>query len=205
MSRSRGPNRQPYPYITIVIPTIASRKEWLAKCMAGYHMTTGAIRVQTIVIEDKPTCAVAWNEGIAQAKAPLIHLTADDIVPHKGWWEAAEASVMRTETPAPKILNTDGSLQSCGGAELTPNGTEVEIARIPFGRREWFEDIGPFPEDMHYYTDNWWSRWVDRVCGVPSVVNQDYLFTHHLAPERREMADERLYSDGVKFAKRTRR
>lgn len=198
------PTRSPYPYITIVVPTISSRLEWLGKCLASYHKTTGAIRVQTLVIRDKETCAEAWNEGIARAEAPLIHLTADDIEAHYGWWEAAEQSVLRSETPAPMILNTDGSLQSCGGAGLTPDGTEVEIARIPFGRREWFEDIGPFPEDMHYYTDNWWSWAVERTCGVPSVVNQAYLFTHHLAPERREMADERLHSDGQKFEARKR-
>lgn len=198
------PTRSPYPYITIVVPTIPSREKWLAKCLASYHKTTGSIRVQLIVIDGRETCAVAWNEGVARATAPFIHLTADDIEAHYGWWEAAEASALRGETPAAKILNTDGSLQSCGGADLSPNGTEVEIARIPFGWREWFDQIGPFPEDMHYFTDNWWSWAVKAKCEVPSVVNQDYLFTHHLAPERREMADERLHSDGVKFKERTR-
>jgi hypothetical protein len=199
------PTPSPKPYITIVVPTISARADWLEKCLLSYARTTVETKVQLVVIHDRDTCAVAWNEGIARAEAPLIHLTADDIEAHPGWWQAAERSVYMSQTPAAKILNTDGSLQSCGGEHLTPNGTEVEIARIPFGRREWFEDIGPFPEDMHYFTDNWWSWAVHRVCGVPSVVNQDYLFTHHLAPERREMADERLHSDGMKFKKRTRR
>jgi hypothetical protein len=193
------------PLITIVIPTISERAHWLASCLEGYELTTAGLPTQIVTVLDRETCAAAWNEGIAQAEGAYIHLTADDIVPHPGWWSAAVASAESNETPAAKILNTDGSLQSCGGAHLAPDGTKVSIARIPFGRQEWFKDIGPFPEDMHYYTDNWWSWAVMRTCGVPSVVNQAYLFTHHLAPERREMADERLYEDGVKFTRRTRR
>jgi hypothetical protein len=196
------PTRSPYPYITIVIPTISERAEWLGKCMAGYHKTTGSIRVQTIIIRDRDTCAQAWNEGIAQAEAPFIHLTADDIVPHYGWWEAAEGC--EGFIPAPLILNGDGTLQSCGGAELTPEGEVTEIARIPWGTKDLFEQIGPFPEDMHYYTDNWFS-WAARKVGFQSRICQKYLFTHHLAPQRREMADERLHSDGVKFNQVTRR
>lgn len=190
------------PLITVVIPTISERAHWLAKCMAGYHMTTGRIRIQQVVIKDAPTCAAAWNEGISQAQGRYIHLTADDIVPHKGWWEAATDSI--GYIPAPLILNSDGSVQSCGPAGMTPNGTTVELCRIPWGTRELFEAIGPFPADMHYYTDNWFS-WAARKQGFKTKVNQGYLFTHHLAPERREMADDRLASDGVKFQRRTRR
>jgi hypothetical protein len=192
------------PLITVVIPTITERKHWLAKCQAGYHMTTGSIRIQQIVIENRTTCAAAWNEGIAQAEAPFVHLTADDIVPHKGWWQAAMSASEAGYVPAPKILNTDGSLQSCGPANLVPDGQKVEICRIPWGSRELFQQIGPFPEDMHYYTDNWFS-WAARRAGVETRVLQAYLFTHHLAPERREMADERLSSDAAKFTRRTRR
>ena len=193
------------PLITVVIPTIKERRHWLAKCQAGYHRTTGAIRIQQIVIEDRETCAIAWNEGIAQAKAPYIHLTADDIVPHKGWYQAAIAATEAGYVPAPLILNGDGSVQSCGnGVQRQRDGSLAEICRIPWGTRELFEQIGPTPEDMHYYTDNWFS-WAARRAGVETRVCLDYLFTHHLAPERREMADQRLHSDGVKFTQRTRR
>jgi hypothetical protein len=193
------------PLITVVIPTIKERAHWLAKCQAGYHMTTGAIRVEQIVIEDRETCAIAWNEGIEQARAPYIHLTADDIVPHKGWYQAALAATEAGFAPAPLILNSDGTVQSCGnGANRQRDGALAEISRIPWGTRDLFQQIGPFPEDMHYYTDNWFS-WAARRAGVETRVKQDYLFTHHLAPERREMADQRLHSDGEKFTRRTRR
>lgn len=192
----------PEPLITVVIPTISERAHWLTGCREGYRRTTEGIDIQEIVILDAETCAVAWNQGIAQARAPFIHLTADDIVPHEGWWRAAQAC--DGYVPAPLILNTDGSLQSCGGASLQRDGSRTEICRIPWGQRSLFERIGPFPEDMHYFTDNWFS-WAARKHGVESRVSHAYKFTHHLAPERREMADERLYSDGVKFTKRTRR
>lgn len=197
-----GLERRPEPYITIVIPTIEERAHWLSKCRTSYHMTTGAVRTEVITIRDAPTCATAWNEGIAQAKGYFIHLTADDIEAHPGWWDAAQ----RCEgyVPAPLILNTDGSLQSCGGAGMQPDGSPTEMSRIPWATRELFQKIGPFPEDLHYYTDNWFS-WAARKHGFESRVCHGYKFTHHLAPERREMADERLASDGAKFQQLTRR
>lgn len=167
-------------------------------------MTTASIRVQTIVIQDRETCAIAWNEGTAQAEGEYVHLTADDIVPHAGWWEAAVAAAEQGYIPAPLILNSDGSVQSCGNStKRVPTGSAAEICRIPWGPRGLLQSIH-FPEDMHYYTDNYYS-WAARKQSIETRVEQGYLFTHHLAPERREMADERLYEDGVKFTKRTRR
>jgi len=187
--------------LTVVVPTIAERATWLERCLQSYRATTSP-DTQVIVIRDRPTCAVAWNEGIAQAEGQFIHLTADDIEAHPGWWQAA----MECEgyVPAPKILNTDGSLQSCGGASLERDGARTEISRIPWATAELMRALGPFPEDMHYYTDNWFS-WAARRHGVETRICHAYEFTHHLAPERREMADERLYDDGIKFTQRTRR
>lgn len=194
------------PLITIVIPTISERKRWLRKCILGYEETTSSIHTETIVIKDRPTCAVAWNEGIAQAKGVYVHLTADDIVPHPGWWVAAVEASTAGFIPAPLILNTDGSVQSCGnGARRVADGARAEICRIPWAPKWLFDAIGRFPEDMHYYTDNWFSWAARKHAYVETKVVQDYLFTHHLAPERREMADERLHEDGVKFTQRTRR
>lgn len=197
-------NRQ--PLISIVIPTISERKHWLEKCLAGYDETTSSIQAERIIISDRETCAIAWNEGIALAKGTYIHLTADDIVPHDGWWVAAIGASTEGYIPAPLILNSDGTVQSCGNSiQKVGDGARAEICRIPWGPRRLFAQIGPFPEDMHYYTDNWFS-WAARQTGAADTkVKQAYLFTHHLAPERREMADERLSDDAVKFQQYTRR
>jgi len=194
------------PLISIVIPTISERGHWLEKCIAGYVETTSSIHTERIVITDRETCAIAWNEGIALAQGAYIHLTADDIVPHDGWWLAGVEASAQGYIPSPLILNSDGTTQSCGnGTQRVPDGTRADICRIPWGPEKLFEQIGPFPEDMHYYTDNWFT-WAARQSGAADTrVKQDYLFTHHLAPERREMADERLAADSVRFQQYTRR
>jgi len=202
VARVRGSGGRPEPFITVVIPTITGREHWLTKCSNSYHMTTGSIYIQKIILKDRPSCAVAWNEGIAEAKAPFIHLSADDLVAHPGWWQAAETAT--DYVPAPMILNTDGSLQSCGDADEVPDGTECEVARIPWASTELMRAIGPFPEDIHYYTDNWFS-FRCRAFGYPSKVLQSYLFTHHLAPEGRERADAGLHHDKVLYDRHVRR
>jgi hypothetical protein len=135
-----------------------------------------------------------------------IHLTADDIEPHEGWYEAAVETIKDGFLPAPRILNGDGSLQSCGDANETPNGTVVEIARIPFATKEQMACIGPIIDQM-YFTDNWFSH-RGRQCGWESVINRAYLFTHHLAPEGRIDTlydDSRTYWKAVKRTQRRRR
>ncbi len=179
--RRYGPNRAT-PLVSIVIPTIAQREHWLEKAILSYEMNRPEA-CEIIVVHDRPTCGIAWNEGIAESTGFYIHLTADDIEAHPGWWEAAIARVRGKALPAPRILHSDGSLQSCGDADEMPEGAECEIARIPFASRKQFEKIGPMWTPQ-YYGDNWFSH-RGRECGWPSLVTRDYLFTHHLAGEGR--------------------
>lgn len=178
-----------------MVPTIAGREHWLDRCLAAYWRHTRFRRHELIVIQDKPSCGVAWNEGIAQAKGDFIHLTADDLEPHTGWWEAAVDSARRGELPSARILNSDGTLQSCGTDHLEhEEGEEAFVARIPFGTREQFDRIGPMMNEQ-YMGDYWFSH-RGRECGYLSVVRRGYCFTHHYAQEGRIdtlAADVRAY------------
>jgi glycosyltransferase involved in cell wall biosynthesis len=173
--------------ISIIIPTLSVRKHWLERCIASYEETLShqkLFRYEFIVKHDRPSCGVAWNEGIAEAQGDYIHLTADDIEALPGWWPPAIASVHRDELPAARILNSDGTLQSCGTDHLEhETGEEAFVARIPFATREQFAKIGPMMNE-HYMGDYWFSH-RGRECGYRSVVQRDYCFIHHFAQEGR--------------------
>ena len=186
------------PFLGIVIPTVRGREESLKRCIASYTRTVDDLGIPyAIRIErDHPTCGAAWNRGIehllteslpdtpSTRRPNLIHLTADDIEAHDGWYDAGFARLTWHEIPAARILHGDGNLQSCGDEFDRPEGFETEIARIPLLPREVVDHVFPIPAEMHYYTDNVVSDRA-REIGWPTVVTRDYLFTHHLAGEGR--------------------
>lgn len=179
--------------VAVVIPTIKGREASLQRTIDGYLRTMDA--VELIVVRDKATCGIAWNQGVREAEAEFIHLSADDIVPHEGWLEAAMISMAAEQLPAGRILHGDGTLQSCGDELDRPDGFVTEIPRIPFLPAWLALKIFPIPP-IHYYTDNIVG---DRARGFgwPTIVNRGYLFTHHLVGEGR--LDDRLASDGRRY------
>lgn len=170
--------------ISVIVPTLTVRAAWLERCLYAYEVTLQDVPHETIVLADRSACGIAWNEGIALAKGDYIHLTADDIEPLPGWHLPAVDSADRGELAAARILNTDGSLQSCGTDHLEhPEGEEAFVARIPFATREQFDRIGPMMNE-HYMGDYWFSH-RGRQVGYRSVVRRDYCFVHHYAQEGR--------------------
>jgi hypothetical protein len=185
--------------ISVIVPTIAGREHWLDKCRAAYEATT--VDYEFIVLRDYPTCGEAWNDGLLQAKGDYVHLTADDIEPHPGWWQIGIQWLHMRVLPAPRILNPDGSLQSCGDTnEEMPTGTPTDLQRVPFFPRELLSAIYPILE-IHYMTDYWVTHQA-RKAGWPTRVVREFSFTHHYAPEGR--VDARLQRDMDAYFKATR-
>jgi hypothetical protein len=166
------------PLITVVVPTIRGREIDYERCVDAYRRTTDD--VQLITVRDLPTCGEAWNEGAKQAAGDYLHLTCDDLEPHDGWWQPAIEAVRRGYLPAPRVVNADGVLDSCGlhGVEL-PDKAIVQMSVIPFMSREQWDKIGP-TLSVHYFSDNWLS-WRGAQEGYPTVVRRQYSFTHHWA------------------------
>jgi hypothetical protein len=168
--------------ISVIIPTIRGREEWLERTIAAYERTTE--NYELIVLNDFPTCGQAWNAGLLQAKGEYLHLSADDLEPHVGWWEAAVQSLTWNHLPCPRILNTDGSLQSCGpDAYEKPNMTPSDVARIPFFPQSLLEHLYPIFEEQ--YCGDYWVSWKASQAGWPTLVNRRMVFTHHLVTEGR--------------------
>jgi hypothetical protein len=182
--------------ISIIVPTIQGREHWLDGCREAYRRMTKHVEYEFIVLHDYPTCGEAWNQGIRQSKGNWIHLSADDIEPTPGWWQVGTAWLHRKILPAPRILNSDRTLQSCGDtADETPDGTPTDLQRVPFFPRSLLPAIYPIIE-VHYATDYWVTHQARKV-GWPTLVVRDFCFIHHYAPEGR--VDERLASDWAAF------
>lgn len=182
--------------ISIIIPTIDGREGWLLKCLRSYDRHTRQ-DFEPIVVRNAPTWGIGIQQGMERGpRGRYLHFTADDIEPHPGWDVAAREAVDQGYLPAPRILNSDDSLQSCGGGVTeTDDWQPTEFTRVPFMSADQWAKIGPMIP-LHYYTDNWVSH-RGRLAGIQTVVRRDYLFTHHWAPEGR--LDERFEADGTRY------
>jgi hypothetical protein len=174
------------PLLSIVIPTIDGREEWLEQtCKAYYARTT--VEFEIIVEENHPACGPAWQAGGEKAVGQYIFMSADDLEPQReGWEHCAMNACDRNTLPAPRIFHTDGRLQSCGESweMLEPDGEETGFTRAPFMSRAQWEIAQPMLP-VHYATDNWvsWRCWRE---GIPTVVTYGFDLIHHLAPEGRD-------------------
>jgi glycosyltransferase involved in cell wall biosynthesis len=171
-----------HPLISVVCPTITGREHWLEKALHSLTLTTK--NFEWLVYRDLPTCGAGWNLGIAQAHGDYILLFADDLEAHEGWLEPAVQSLKQGVIPCPRILNPDGTLQSCGTfPEEAPDGTESVVARVPFLTREMAQTMYPIFENM--YMGDHWITFRGKQLGWPTKVVRAMEFTHHFAQEGR--------------------
>jgi len=152
------------PVLSIVMPTIKGREDYLKRAMLVYEQRTDA-EIEWLIVHDRPTCGQAWNEGAAQATGTFLHLSADDLEPWTfHWLSVAIHATQRGGVPLGTVRE---------GAELFGN----DFCRVPFCRREWWQDI---PADLHYYTDNAFTDLMVRD-GHEPVTAPGYDFLHRKA------------------------
>ena len=196
------------PLITVPLPTISGREDFLKEAVASYERYAN---VEVLVYKDEPGCGTAWAKGAAAARGDYIHFGADDVEMRQGWWQAACRVIDMGYLPAARVLNTDGSLQSCGdwGVEMR-DGAIPEFTRSPMVSRQQWEQLAPlvvpFLEQAHYYTDNIFT-WAGRKLGIETVVVRGYEYTHHLATWGRGAGmswEQRMRHDHQLFLEYTR-
>lgn len=179
--------------ISVVCPTVAGREDHFQRCYTAYRETQVALRQQWIPIVDLPTCGLAWQRGASMADGEYLHFTADDLVPHAGWAEAAMEAADAGIIPMPTIYGPDGDLEPLGPA------TEG-CTRIPFCTYKQWLKIGPMIP-LHYYTDNWFS-FRAREAGLQLAEVPGYAFTHNWAQAARGAGmsqQERMVHDREKY------
>lgn len=184
--------------ISIVIPTISGREDHLERCVASYENNTKS-EYELIIIENRPTCGIAWNDGASLANGKYIHLSADDLEPSPNWDRYAIEAVDRDFIPHPQVFRVDGSLDDRYGPN-TLDWQEVYMSTIPFMTMNMWSSVGP-SLDLHYYTDDWIS-WKASMVGYKCVVRKGYRFIHHIAQHGRGAGMpeiERLNYDRAEF------
>jgi len=150
------------PSIAVIVPTVDGREAHLERCLAAYESSAEreGVAIHTVVLRNRPTCGVAWQEGadhVVYGKAPddawgktaramrgglpdYLHFTADDLEPRPGWARAAIDACVAGWLPAPLVYGPDGvSVQSAGGdgdghlwKVPPPPGTASPWCAIPF-------------------------------------------------------------------------
>jgi hypothetical protein len=181
--------------ISIVVPTVQGREEHLENFKASYAAHTEDYELIVVPNDGKPV-GVGWQAGAEKALGDYIHLTNDDCGATEGWWQAARLWCDAGHIPCPRVINPNGTLQTCGDWDTeTPDWTPTTFTRIPFVSREQLDKIGPMIP-VHYYSDNWVSH-RGNMFGYPTTVCRGYTITHDLGSPGRD--ESRMGLDGQQY------
>lgn len=179
--------------ILIVVPTVTGRERMLEACMCAYEDTTYSKGRDVAIfrVENKSTCGEGWNMGAKKARElgyEYVHMTADDLIPHAGWYETAvETVAIQKFLPCAKVFNPDGTVQVQGGWHHEfGDWEETGGGSVPFCRTEDWIDI----PNIHYWSDNAYDYAQNYINKKKFVARTNYAFTHHTAQVgRKEMSD----------------
>lgn len=121
----------------------------------------------------------AWNNGIKMASGEFICISNSDILFTKDWdiplINNLNDSVWVT---SPYHTNGDVPLDFPKGKHRTTNGLAV-LGSCFMARRDLFDKIGFFPEQMRlFYGDNWLCDIVDKKGGVIKQIENSYVHHH---------------------------
>lgn len=186
--------------ISVVIPTITGREHLFEQTVAAYRETAD---VEVITVKNRTTCGEAWTAGAKLATGDFLHLSADDLIPHEGWAEAAIEAVASDWYPSPRLVRPDGSIESdgsMGGGMLLPeHKCVVACVSSPFpfmATTEW-QEIGPCPP-IHYYADDYLAT-MARAFGLSPMAVPAYCFTHLEGTHGRDRVVARSAQDRQTF------
>lgn len=124
------------------------------KCIESVRRHTNLSR-HTLTIYDnypkKENLAVVWNRLISHSTHEVICLLNNDTLVEQGWEKMAEVLKDKTVGAVGPVTNNCGGLQK----NLQKNGQVEEINDLSgfcyLFRKEVWEDVGRFPEDMPFY------------------------------------------------------
>jgi hypothetical protein len=171
--------------LSIVMPTIAGREDELARTIAAYERLTPAT-IEWIVEHDHPTCAHAWNAGVAKATGSVVHCGNDDLEPESEYWFPSALRVL------------GGAGVPLGWVREDAIGTfGRDFTRVPMCRREWWV---PLP-NIHYYSDNAFGDRMAATGHLP-VVAEGFDFYHRRSMVGRDETPERVDRDRRMYEER---
>ena len=185
--------------VTVIIPTLTSRREACERTVEAYK-EQGA---KVLVVTGAPTCGEGWAAGFAKTRAAHVLLGGDDAVPHHGTVEAGVRAADEGIYPSPRIVLVDGELESCGslggGAHFPEcdDGTPAYMSSYPIATREMWKRLGK-PLPIHYYIDDYFG-YRARLAGLRCEVVRDYAFTHYDEQHGRPRVVARAMEDRTRY------
>lgn len=207
--------------VSIVVPTVDGREDYLDRCLRGYEERTEA-EVELLVVRNRWSGGMAWQEGAEAATGDYLHLTNDDIIPGEGWLDDCVEAVRRGMVPVVAVMNATPEIHDDEMMPLPGNpmndlvthfegvpklqlpwhvatrGNESEYPSLPFCSLDQWRSIGPMIPTQ-YGTDKWfgqraWDAGFANVCVTGSI------FYHFAAGVGRdEMIDGWLGFDRLTF------
>lgn len=189
----------PEVLISVVIPTIDGREDWLAKCVRAYEAYTP--NVEIIVVKNEPSCGHAWVEGFRRSSGKYVHFTADDITPREGWYIDAINACDLGYVPVADVRAPNLNQAWC----MCPLGDmgHVRNVLVPFLSREQLVGYGGWLLPVHYGSDDWVSYRAVQL-GLRLEPARSYQLIHHVADEgrnyRRRHGDVKALRDAMEAA-----
>lgn len=168
------------PQLSVIIPTIAGREDYLARCVESYERESPG--AELIIVTDAPTCGRAWQIGAEKAEGLYLHFTADDITAQPMWWADAILVADQGGIPFCNVFDPNGRPLTCD-CPLGEMGLTTNIL-VPFLSRKLYEQ-GGWLLPIHYGSDDWVAYLAVRR-GVPLMGAPRYRVTHWVANEGRD-------------------
>lgn len=166
--------------LSIIIPTITGREESLERALNAYRTRTTGFELEIITPLNYPTWPAGCNAGFVESHGDIVHFSADDLEPLEGWSDAMMTSINDGFLPGARLWDHVQSGSPIYEMFDGVPGTICRLARVP-SMPTWLVDkIGPIPEAIHYYSDNWISDKAGLL-GWQTRVTEGYDFLHHWA------------------------
>jgi hypothetical protein len=176
--------------VSVLIPTVSGRETFLEMCVTGYLRNTPAwVDLEFVILRDRLTCGVGWQEAAERASGTYLHFSNDDIVPRTGWLEPLVHAALCGYVVAPWIQHGDwgGFYGAAPGVGQEDDWQDVDHSAMPFCERERFKRVGPIIA-THYGVDNWFAERV-RAAGMRLVGRRESVLDHWNIQIGREKGD----------------
>lgn len=188
--------------LAVVIPTIDDRYHSYVRTRNAYFRTLQGVEWRLVTVRNADSCGAGWQMGADEVQEYLepdyIHLSADDLIPREGWFEAGKEAVSWGAVPGAVIHRPDGSLESMAAWETAgKHKGRADLARIPFCSWDQWQFIQPIPP-IQYYSDN---AFHDRAAmnGWPCLTHDRYAFIHHKPRQLRPGEQEQMIRDSQAY------
>lgn len=164
------------PSLSVLIPTLAERREQLARTVFAYQQTAPGCEVLTTALFN--SVFSGWGAGCnylaGHATGDVFLFPSDDAVPRPGWYEAGLAALERGMMPRARLLEAGrpGNPRFDAAADWSP----LDFSAFVFLPRDVFFAVGPVQPSTWYVDVEYSARL--QAFGWPVVARDGFTWDH---------------------------